>query len=79
MASFQAKIGWKMPRKRKNKKLSFYSIPTRRVIENSKKIVKKFKKLKYTIMASFQAKISWKMLRKRKNKNYRSIPFLHDA
>ena len=32
------------------------SVPIRRVIENSKKIVKKFKKLKNTIMASFQAK-----------------------
>ena len=44
MASFQAKIGWKMPRKRKNKKLSVRSVPTQRVIENSKKIVKIFKK-----------------------------------
>ena len=32
------------------------SVPTRREIENSKKIAKKFKKLKNTIMASFQAK-----------------------
>ena len=60
MASFQAKIGWKRWRKRKNKKLSFRFIPTRRVIENYKKIAKKFKKLKNTIMASFQAKIGWK-------------------
>ena len=65
MASLQAKIGWKRPRKNKRKKLSFNSVPTRRVIENSKKIVKKFKKLKYTIMASFQAKIGWKMPRQR--------------
>ena len=40
----------------KKKKLSFRSIPTRREIENSKKILKKLKKLKNTIMASFQAK-----------------------
>ena len=46
MASFQAKIGWKRPRKRKNKKLSVRSVPPRRVIENSNKIAKKFKKLK---------------------------------
>ena len=39
----------------RKKKLSFRSIPTRSVIENSKKIAKKFKKLKDTIMASFQA------------------------
>ena len=40
----------------------------RRVIENSKKIGKKFKKLKKTIMNSFQAKIGWKMMGKRENK-----------
>ena len=79
MVSFQAKIGRKMPRKRKNKKLSVRSFPTRLLTENSKKLVKKFKKLKYTIMASFPTKISWKRPRKRKNKNYRSVPFLHDA
>ena len=49
------------------------------MIENSKKIAKKFKKLKNTIMASFQAKIFWKMPRKRENKNYRLVPFLPDA
>ena len=64
MASFQAKIGWKRQRKRENKKLSFLFVPARRVIENSKKIAKKFKKLKNTIMASFQAKIGWKRQRK---------------
>ena len=56
MASFHAKTGWKRPRKREKIKLSFRSIPTRREIENSKKIAKKLKKLKNTIMASFQAK-----------------------
>ena len=35
MASFQAKIGWKRQRKRKNK--NYRSVPKRRVIENSKK------------------------------------------
>ena len=54
MASFQAKIGWKTQRKRENKNFRF--VPTGRVIENSKKIAKKIKKLKNTIMASFQAK-----------------------
>ena len=39
MASFQAKIGWKRPRKRKNK--NYRSVPTQRVIGNSKKIAKK--------------------------------------
>ena len=60
MGSFQAKIGRKMQRR----KLSFRSVPfrsvlTRHEIENSKKIAKKFKKLKITIMATFQAKIGW--------------------
>ena len=44
MPSFQAKIGWKMPRKREYK--NYRSVPTLRVIENSNKIAKKFKKIK---------------------------------
>ena len=44
MASFQAKIGWKWPRKRKKYKLSFRFVLTQCVIENSKQIAKKFKK-----------------------------------
>ena len=65
--------------KEKKYKLSFRSVPTRRVIQNSKKIEKEFKKLNNTFMGSFHAKIGWKRPRKRKNINYRSIPFLHDA
>ena len=44
MASFQAKTGWKGLKKRKNKKFSFRFAPTRGIRDNSKKIVKKFKK-----------------------------------
>ena len=77
MSLFQAKIGWKMPRKREYK--NYRSVPTRREIENSKKIAIKLKKLKYTIMVSFQAKIGWKMMRKRENKNYHYISFLPEA
>ena len=59
MTSFQAKIGWKRLRMTENK--NYRSDPfLRRVIENSKKIKKKFKKLKNTIWASFQGKIGWK-------------------
>ena len=59
MASFPAKIGWKRLRMTENK--NYRSDPfLRRVIENSKKIKKKFKKLKNTILASFQGKIGWK-------------------
>ena len=80
MASFQAKTGWKRPRRRENKNyrsVPFRSIPTSRVIENSKIKAKKFKKLKNTIMASFQAKIGRKM--QRRKLSFRSIPFLHDT
>ena len=57
----------------------FRSVPTRCVIENSKQIAKKFKKLKNTVVASFQVKIGRKRLRKRENKNYPSVPFLPEA
>ena len=60
-------------------KLWFHSVPTQRVIENSKKIAKKFKKLENTVMASFQSKIGWRGPKKRENKNYRSVSFLFDA
>ena len=57
--SFLAKIGWKMMRKRENKNyrsVPFRSVPTRCIMENSKKIAKILKILKKnTIMASFQA------------------------
>ena len=43
-------------------------MPSRPVIENSKKIAKKFKNLENTIIASFQAKIGWERQRRRENK-----------
>ena len=54
MASFQAKIGWKMPRKRKNK--NYRSIPllldrNRKFQKNSKKI-QKIKKYHYGFILS---------------------------
>ena len=56
MNSFQAKIGWKRMRKIEIKIfVPFRFVPTQRVIENSKKIAKKFKKLKkyhYGIISS---------------------------
>ena len=72
MASFQAKIGWKRPRKRKNKNYCFvpfrsYTTRNRKFQKNSKKI----QKVKNTIMASFQDKIGWKTQGKRENKNCR--------
>ena len=46
MALFHVKRGWKRLENRENKKLLFRSVPIRCVIENSKKIAKKLKKLK---------------------------------
>ena len=79
IASFPAKICWKRPRKRENKKKkSFRCVPTRPVIENSKKKAKKFKKLETTIIASFPAKIGWERPRKREKRKNCSDVFLPD-
>ena len=43
-----------------------------------KKILKKIKKLKNTIVDSFQAKINWRRMRNSENKNYTSVTFLSD-
>ena len=78
MALFQAEIGWKRLKKRKIKIIvSFRTnpMPNRKF----KKIAKKFKKLKNTIMDLFQAKICWRRMRKRENKNFRSVQFLPGA
>ena len=65
--------------KDRKQKLSFRFVPTRRVIENSKKIEKKFRKFKNTIVASFQAIIGWNRPRNRENKNYHSVSLQPDA
>ena len=59
MASFQAKRGWKRPRKKENR--NYRSVPFLPDVKQKipKKQQKKFKKLKNIIMASFQAKIGW--------------------
>ena len=50
MNSFQAKIGWKQMRKREIKIIvPFRSVPTRCVIENSKKNSKKIQKIKFIL------------------------------
>ena len=77
MDSYQAKIGWKRMRKSENKNCR--SVPTPREIEILKKIAKKFRKLKNTIMALFQSNIGWKRARKTKNKNHCSVSFLPGA
>ena len=80
MDPFQDKIGGNSPRNRENKiycSVPFRSNPTHN--RNSKKIAKKFKKLKSIIMDSFQAIIGWKWMRKRKNKNFLHVSFLPNA
>ena len=62
--------------KDRKQKQSHRFVLTRTVIENSKKIAKKFKKLKISFMASFQAKIGWKRLRKIENNNNRIVSSL---
>ena len=59
MASFQAKISLKRPRKRENK--NFLSVPFQldRQQKIPKKREKRIKKSKNTIVTSFQAKTSW--------------------
>ena len=73
MASFQAKIDRERPRK---KKLSFRSVPTRPVIENSKKIAEKFKKNKKHHYDFFSSQNGLGEAEKeKKNKlSFRSIP-----
>ena len=57
------------------KKKSFLSVPSQFGVGNSKKIAKKFKKLKNFNIASFKAKMGRNRLRIRRKKNYRSDPF----
>ena len=79
MASFQAKIVWKMPRKREIKNYRFVPFVPDGEQKMPKKNAKKLKKLKNTIMASFQAKIVWKRPINVENKKYRVVTFLPDA
>ena len=80
MASFHAKIVWKMPRKRENKNyrvITFLPDALQKIPKKQQKNKKNYKK--NSIMASFQAKIVWKRQRKRENKNYCFVPSLPDA
>ena len=66
-------------RKRENKNYSFVPSLPDAYLKIPKKIEKKLKKIKNTIMASFKARIGWKILRKRDNKSCRSVSFLPNA
>ena len=71
MAYFQAKIGWKRLRERKNK--NYHSVSFQLdALESSRKGEVR--------CVSFKIKkIGGRSLRKRENKNYRSVSFLPDA
>ena len=73
--SFQAKIGRERMKNIENKNYRFVSF----LPDAQKKIPKKFKKLKNTIVDSFQTKIDWRRMRTRENKNYTSVTFLSDT
>ena len=76
MASFQAKIGRKMPRKREYKNYRSVSF----LPDVKQKIPKKQQKnSKIPLWLHFQAKMGWKRVRKRENKNYHYVSFLPDA
>ena len=77
MASFQAKIVWKRPRKGENKNyriVTFLPDALQKIPKKQQKNKKNYKK--NSIMASFQAKIVLKRQRKRENKNYSFVPSL---
>ena len=73
MASCQAKIDWRRPRKRENK--NYRSVQTRNIkFQKNSRTIQKIKKIPL-----FQAIIGWKRLRTRENKNYRFVSFQPDA
>ena len=78
MASFQAKIGWKRPKREKLKiSVSFRSYPTRnRKFQTNRKKIQKIIKYYYGIISSQN---KGETLRKGENKNYRHVPFQPDT
>ena len=66
---FTSKNWLEKAEKKRKYKLAFRFVPTQRVIENSKQIVKRFKKLQNTIMVSFQAKMGREWPRNSEKKN----------
>ena len=78
MASFQAKIGWERPRKRKIKIfLPFPSDQTgNRKFQKNSKIIQKIQTYHYGFISGQN---SLEKVEKEKNKNYHFVSFLHDA
>ena len=75
MASFQAKIGWEMPRMRQNK--NFLSVPF--LPDANRKFQKKRKNFKKPLWLHFKPKQVGKGRKREKIKNYRFVSFLPDG
>ena len=77
MDLFQAKIGWRRMRKRENK--NYRSVPTRLLIENSKKNSKNIQKIKKQHCGFSSSQNRLEKAEKEKNKNYRFVSFQPNA
>ena len=74
MASFQAKIVWKWPRKRENKNYRFVPFLPVALQKIPKKQQKNSKKFKNNIMAPFQATIKEDEKGGEEKLSFRSVP-----
>ena len=79
MASFQAKIDWKMPRKREYKNYRYVSFPHPTRNLKFQKNNNKIQKIKIYHYGFISSQIRSEKAKKEKNKNYRSVSFLHDT
>ena len=77
MDSFEAKIGWRRTRKRENK--NYRSVPTRLLVENSKKNSKNIQKIKTYHCTFISSRNRLEKAEKEKNKNYRFVSFQPNA
>ena len=77
MDSFEAKIGWRRTRKRENK--NYRSVPTRLLVENSKKNSKNIQKIKKYHCTFISSRNRLEKAEKEKNKNYRFVSFQPNA
>ena len=79
MASIYSQNRLEKAEKDGKQKLSFCFVPNPTRNRKFKKIEKKLRKFKNTIVTSFQVIIGWNRPRNRENKNYHSASFQPDA
>ena len=77
MDLFEAKTSWRRMRKRENK--NYRSVPTRLLIENSKKNSKNIQKIKKYHCDFISSRNRLEKAEKEKNKNYRFVSFQPNA